>query len=170
MLWASTNLSRNLFLDWVRITMGSSLLPSQQCAKICSLQQHDNTPSHPNIAATQSNWLRPGLCVLPKPEQHVVVCQQCPYATCWRKFQLAACHVVLLLQAAHVFRKMVEVVNHCHELGVMHRCCDWQGMHMLLCLCLCWPRSSCWCPQSDPQHCVLRHNSCGSHVACTWLM
>lgn len=24
-------------------------------------------------------------------------------------------------KAAHVFRKMVEVVNHCHELGVMHR-------------------------------------------------
>jgi hypothetical protein len=26
------------------------------------------------------------------------------------------------LQAAEIFRKMVEVVNHCHELGVMHRC------------------------------------------------
>ena len=24
-------------------------------------------------------------------------------------------------KAAQVFRKMVEVVNHCHELGVMHR-------------------------------------------------
>jgi hypothetical protein len=29
--------------------------------------------------------------------------------------------VLLLLQAAQIFRKMVEVVNHCHELGVMHR-------------------------------------------------
>jgi hypothetical protein len=29
---------------------------------------------------------------------------------------------LLLLQAAQIFRKMVEVVNHCHELGVMHRC------------------------------------------------
>lgn len=28
----------------------------------------------------------------------------------------------VLVQAAHIFRKMVEVVNHCHELGVMHRC------------------------------------------------
>jgi serine/threonine protein kinase len=26
-----------------------------------------------------------------------------------------------VLQAAQIFRKMVEVVNHCHELGVMHR-------------------------------------------------
>lgn len=25
------------------------------------------------------------------------------------------------LQAAHIFRKMVDVVHHCHELGVMHR-------------------------------------------------
>jgi serine/threonine protein kinase len=30
--------------------------------------------------------------------------------------------LLLLVQAAHIFRKMVEVVNHCHELGVMHRC------------------------------------------------
>jgi hypothetical protein len=28
---------------------------------------------------------------------------------------------LLRVQAAHIFRKMVEVVNHCHELGVMHR-------------------------------------------------
>ena len=25
------------------------------------------------------------------------------------------------MQAAQIFRKMVEVVQHCHELGVMHR-------------------------------------------------
>jgi serine/threonine protein kinase len=34
---------------------------------------------------------------------------------------LALLLVLLLVQAAQIFRKMVEVVNHCHELGVMHR-------------------------------------------------
>lgn len=43
-------------------------------------------------------------------------------AMCWGR--LCVCCLQLLdmcAQAAHIFRKMVEVVNHCHELGVMHR-------------------------------------------------
>lgn len=34
---------------------------------------------------------------------------------------VCVCVWLWVLQAAHIFRKMVEVVNHCHELGVMHR-------------------------------------------------
>lgn len=43
-------------------------------------------------------------------------------------------------KAAAVFRKMVDVIHHCHELGVMHRCvlgmrtwCSYDAAVMFVC-------------------------------------